>query len=355
MRFTKQQLNFLEVFAMVSNTKAFLNDKVNIQTKDNKVYFSQNTDNVKLIQVLEVQGQTDQINVTYLTNQLSAMVKSCQDDDVISISAEGIKFGKNSEYKFESYDVSIDDPNTILNMAAAPEKSYALGNFEKINTIKNFISSDENFNCISLQDNNFISYNGQVIAISTSTNDIKELLYLPSVFFNIIDKLKIKEVNLALLQNGEYYNFKSNDLNIFLSIKEYGIPYVFSSEIKSEYDHPYSVECNKKEILKALNRIKIISQSNPETRVYVQFTNNKIIIESKDGQYGKEEVDAVYNNELKDFYVILSSSHLYSIASLLVGETVRMFLKPDKSINAVKIVYEKEENIYVHIPFEYNE
>ncbi len=354
MEFTKQQLSFLEVFGMTTNTKSFLNDKINIQTDDSNIYFSQHTDTVKLIQVFD-NITKEKINVTYSTNQFAAMVKSCQDDEKIEISSEGVKFGKNSEYKFESYDISVDDPKLLLDLVSNKNQTYLLIDFGKINNVRNFISSDEDYNCISLQDNNYITFNGAVIAISKSDNNIEEKLYLPAIFFNIINQLKLETVNIFSLQNGEYYNFNVNGLNVFLYIKEYGIPYVFGDEIKSEFEHPYSVECCKKDISNALSRIKIMSQSNPEMRVFVKFTNNKIIIESKDNQYGKEEINATYDKELEDFYLILSSHYLYSIVNLLKGEIIKIFVKPDKEIKAIKIIDEKENNFYVHIPFEYKE
>jgi hypothetical protein len=353
MDFTKENLSFLEVFGLISNTKSFLSDKINIQSDDNTVYFSQYGDDSKLIYTME-NITKEKLNVTYLTNQLNSMIKSCNDNDKISITSDGLTFGKNSEYKFESYDFTDSHPKSYLEMIEGNDnKKFKIIDLVKYNNVKKFISNEEKLNCASLQDNNLVSFNGQIIAISKTENSISEQLNLSPNFFSLVNNLGLKEVVITSLQDGQFFYFKSGNLNIFLPVNDYSIPYVFGDDVKEELNQPYFVDCDRNNLANALHRISIVSQMNPETRVYVSFEKDRMIIESKDNGQGKETIEATVMKELEGFYVILSSSYLNSIVSLLKGNTITMYMRPNKDIKAIKIVDEKEVDYYVHIPFEY--
>ena len=353
MDFTKESLSFLEVFGLVSNTKSFLNDKINIQSDEDKIYFSQYGDDSKLIYTMD-NVTKEKINVTYLTNQLNSMIKSCNEGDIISITPTNLAFGKNSEYKFESYDFTDSNPKSYLEMISKNDnKKFNIIDLAKYNNVKKFISNEKELNCISLQDNHFVSFNGQIIGISKTENNIDEQLNLSPIFFTLVNNLGLKEISLMSLQEGQFFYFNSNNLNVFLPVNDYSIPYVFGDDVKEELNQPYFVSCDRNNFANALHRISIISQMNPETRVYVSFEKDRMIIESKDNGQGKETIEATVMKELEGFYIILSSSYLNSIVSLLKGNTISMSMKPNRDIKAIKITDEKEVDYYVHIPFEY--
>lgn len=355
MEFTKQELKFLDIFSACTgnSNNFFLNDKFSIESDEDNIYFYQYTDKVKLIYTLENKWKDENINVTYLTNPFNAMVKNCDDKEKISITQKDTKFGKKSCYEFESYDKSVEKPKVYLDMMKENQNVYTIIDLNKINQIKSFISIEDNFNCVSLQDNYFVTYNGQIIGVSKTNNDIKELLYFPSMLFTLINSLKINEIKLNLLQNNEFYSFTNDKLNILLQKNDYALPYIFDTEIKNQFEHETKIECLKKDLLTSLQRIKIISQNNPDTRIYLKLTNNKIILESRDSYKGIEEIEAKYNEVLENFYIILSANYLSNIISLLKGDNITIFIKPDKEIKAIKIIDDKCNDFYVHIPFEY--
>jgi hypothetical protein len=356
MDFTKESLSFLEVFGLVSNTKSFLNDKINIQSDEDKIYFSQYGDDSKLIYTMD-NVTKENINVTYLINQLNSMIKSCNEGDIISITPTNLAFGKNSEYKFESYDFSNSHPKSYLKMINDNDnKKFNIIDLAKYNNVKKFIANEKELNCVSLQDNHFVSFNNQIIAVSKTENNIDEKLDLSPIFFTLVNSLGLKEVTLVSLQDSQFFYFNSNNLNVFLPINDYIIPFVFSDDVKEELSQPYFVSCDRNNFMNVLHRINIVSQMNTETRVYVSFEKDKMIIESienKEGGHGKEIVEATVSKELEGFYVILSIFYLNSIVSLLKGNTITMNMKPNKDIKAIRIVDEKDTDYYVHLPFEY--
>lgn len=352
MEFCKSELAFLEIFSKASNTKSFSGDKFKISTDTEKIYFSQFTEDVKLIYSFENKNK-EQFEKIFSTNQFNAMIKLCGESDIISITNDEIKFGSNSSYKFETHPNMMASPDEYLNLVKDVKEKITLVDLNKISVIKSFISPIEELNCISLQDNYFISYDGQVIGISKSSNNVDKILYFPAIFFTFIDMLKVNSAELTILQSGEYYYLNIGGLNIFLRIGNYAIPYIFDDSIKSGFEHPYKVSFNRKDFINALQKISIIAQSSKDSTVCFTCHTDKILLESKNEQYGKEEVTATVDKELSDFYVILSSLSLINIANLFKGDIVTMFLIPTKDIQAIKIIDEKGEDYYVHIPFEY--
>jgi len=354
MIFTKQELDFLKIFEKCAVRESFFQ----IKAIKEKVYFSQYSDIVKLVTVLE--NKTGQeFEFALKTSQFCSMLNVTREDEAISIDDGCVKFGNDSMYQFEIQEFSLlENPETYLQILGETKDTFQLKNLDFISSIKNFISPVEQFSTVALQNNHFVASNEIVLGVVNTENKVAhDNLFFPAIFSDIVSVISDTEVSVSLLQQdtaSQFFGIKIQDTFVFLPNRnDYKLPYVFKADIMALYNHPHKVQFKREDFLNALNRIKVLSLSNVGSRLYVNFETDKMVLETKDDEYGKEVISAIVPPELQGFYIILSTKFLLDIASRLNGENLFLYAINSKDIPAVKIDDENKDIYFVHVAYEY--
>jgi len=320
MNFKKKDLEFLKVFQSCMDANSFGGDRLNIifNKEKSKVYFTLFTNDIKLIKEINSEIKEDFVMSINLA-QFNSMSAFCKDDDDIDIAEGKIKFGSNSEYDFETFGFNMETFDYILSMELVGD-TIDISDLSKIDKVSFSIGSekyvykgqDKNLACIAFQDNHFVAYTGRICSFIKTTNNIKENFYLPKMFYKLYQIFKFKEITLRTISKN-YFFMNVNDIKIYLQRFDYDVPYVFSDELKSMYEHENSVVISKDDLKMAVARLKILSQKTHLDRLFFYF-DDVVKIEIKDEYRGFENINVKsIDNAIKGSYIICTTSFLYDI------------------------------------------
>jgi hypothetical protein len=345
MRFLKSELEFLKVFGACADTRTFDGDKLFIITKPelNRAYFGLFTDDVKMIQQIDCS-----VDDTFIMNinlvQFNSMLSFCKDDEFIEFNNGKIKFGETSEYDFETFDFNIQNFNDILNMPVEGNL-FELKDISKIDQISFSIGADKEISCIAYQDNHFITYDSNILSFIKTDNNISENFYLPKIFYKLYQLYKFDTVNINKISEQFFY-MSINNMKIFMDIAEYSIPYIFSDDIKSKFEHQNKIVLNTDLFKNKLSRLKVLTQKTMYNRVFIYLNESEIKAEIKDDYKGHEFIVTGIDKDLVGTYFICNTTSLHSVLNNYNQENITIKVSKDE-MSVIKIEDEKNNINYV--------
>lgn len=349
MKFKKEELQFLKLCSILSDTSSFLHDKIHINfiKKENVIIFSQLSQKFNLITKVfkNLDDLEDNYSVIFETNKLYQLINSFPENIEIEflISENSFKF-RNSKYCLPTYDgdYSIVDEYITLNF----NEKIIINDLNKMILLKNYHGIEE-YNTIALMDGCFMASNIVDISGVIKTDNDKSLnLFFPSNFTNIISLFNIDSIEL--LKNDKILAFKIENIAIIMNDIKYSLENLLDENIKSLYDHKDKVVINKNSFLEVLKRISIVATENIFNRIFVSFDDTNIILESIDVGYSIERIPYIsIDNDIKDAKIIVSVNNLRAIISSLTGENVMIKISPDKDSVAISTIDENEDRIFI--------
>lgn len=342
----KKELGFIGLYNLAVDNKNALHDKFGIICNKEETLVIQESDKCTLITVLDKKNENESQTI-YSTPKVNSILSFVSDDEVITFTEKGMSFNK-STYDFEEDKLSLSDCSAIL--SAIENKTYAermyFKNLKTILAVKSYIGTEqENLNTIVNLNESFIASNEMGIsAIVKSEN--KNTFYLPEILINMIVYKKIDEIEVEVYDN--FIVSKIENTFVIIPTKEYAIPNIFETEFAEKYNHKDKIVISKEELVKAVQRIKVIANYNIYTRIFIYCFENYIEIVSKDNSRAVETVDATVDANLKGIYFIVSANYLFQISNSLEGKNIVIHASPDKDAVAVKITDETENKFFIH-------
>ena len=354
MKFTKQELLFLELYQTCADTRNVLHDKLIIKTdkENNKVVFAQISYEASLFTTLEKEVEEDFV-VILETNNIFSMIRLTQDSEEIFISKDKIKIGKNSTYDFKKYQFDVSILDSFLELKD-PTESIQIKELNKLNTLKPFIGID-NFSMIKLFNGWAVASNSTDITGAVQTENKEVDFILPRILLQVIQKVKSDNLDFEkfyIQDNEVYYKIKVGNTNIFLPEVESKLQDIFDSEIRELYYHENRIKVKKESINLALRRIFISAIKNTYNRIILNFEKDNIKIVSKEFDYAEENIGAIVDEEVIGTKISLSASYLMTIIDLIKGEDITILCTKDPDIVAVTLEGEKKDKFFIHNVYE---
>lgn len=358
MLFTKKDLNFLSLMKFSATNKSLTGNKVQIKNINNSIIASQISDkDVSVISILK--DKSGSLDVSLPTSEFFELLSSFDDSAVFDIDKSCIRVN-NSKYEFESLDFdntsSVEKALLVLDSIKSNSElcqKITINDLKKISLIKNYVGSD-GLDVVGCMNNYFVASNRtDVTACIKLENEIDKEFFIPKQMADVINFLHLDTIEYYI--TNEFHFFVADEIIVIfpLPINGYSLSNIFDDSIKEAYDHPYMCTVNKEEFKTVIKRISILARNNADTRIFVMFYENELVIESKDSGYAIEKINAITSKELNSHYVILSANYINSILNLLTGDTVCIFAIPDKDAVAVKIDDDKKNMFFVHCLYYY--
>jgi hypothetical protein len=347
MIFKKKDLEFLKLYALCVDPKRITGRNFQIKNiEDNIVRFSQVNDNAYLFTDIKLSDKVDDFCYNYPTTQIVQFLNTCREEDEIEFNNNSIKLSENAVYEFEEIDYS-EDYSELFNEMKNANFSNSILDLQKINNIKSYIGIERGLDAVGIINNHFVSSDrcNATSAIKTN-NKINDMFFLSKLTVNLLIAYKSESINY--LNDESKYAFKIENTYIIIPNQSYIIPDIFKDEFKEFYDFKNKVIVDKESLLFALSRINVLAKDNIYSRIFLTFSNDEIIIESKDrGNKATEKIKAEIDTELNDHYVILSNNHLLKSVELIESKNVMIKILPDKEANVISVWPENNEDIFV--------
>ena len=353
--FSKKELGFIGLYNLAIDNKSPLHDKFEIKCNKEETLIIQESDACTLITVFNKKNEEESETI-YSTAKVNSILSFVPDSDIITFTEKGMSFNK-SEYNFEEDKISVNDVSEILNLVDnedndPPQYSQRLTfkNLKTMSAIKGYVGQ-EGYDTIVNINNSFISSNEMGIsAIIKSEN--QNTFYIPEILVNMIIFKKLDEIEIDVYDN--FVSTKIDDTYVIVPTKEYLIPNIFDEEFTSKYNHKDTVVLSKEELVKAVQRIKVIASFNIYSRIFIYCFENYIEIVSKDNSKAVETVNAKVDKDLIGHYFIISANYLFQIANSLEGKNIIIHALNDKELSeeekavAVKITDEIQNKFFIH-------
>jgi len=354
MRFTKEELQFLEIYAIGADSKIEFHDKVQIiaNKEKNTVKFTQMSDQINF--VTEIPKQVDKdFEIIIPIVQLNNLLKLSGSEE-IELTEDKIKLGDGSTYELSKYDFSYTNIEDIINNLndQKTEHVYKVNDLEKLNFVKNYMGEfeiDKALNTIALINNHFVASDRRnVIGAVKSNNNIDNKVYLSEKTVKLLSICKLSTIELSFYDG--YYTFELGGVKVIVNIIPYILPDIFDENISKKYMHPYEVSIDKKELNEALKRIKVVASSNNDGRIYITFKENILVIESKEeyAGYAIEKVQADVPAKVVGQEIIVSIHFLMSIISVLSDDLIIKIDEYGKDFVAIAIKDIDDSKLFVY-------
>lgn len=350
MIFKKKDLEFLKLYALCVDPVSITGRNFQIEKiSDNTIRFSQVNDNSYFFTDFNLTENIDYFCYNYPTNSIVQFLNTCSDEDEIEFNDNSIKLGNNSDYQFEKIDFSLSGYEDLFDEAKNADYNLKIKDLQKINNIKSYIGSDRGLDTVALMNNYFVASDKQNATSAIKTeNDIKEMLFLSKLSINVLSQVKIDEIDIYL--DDKKYVFNLLYTYIIIPQKEYILPNFFDANIKQFYNFDTKAKINKEKFLFALNRINVFAKDNVNSRIYMTFNKDNIVIESKDRGYAIEKIEASIDDELIDHYVILSNNQLLNSVKTIDSNNIIIKSIPSKDpkkATTISIWPENNEDVFV--------
>ena len=331
MKFTKESLSFLGIYAKCADTKQAQNDKFQIKasTVEKSVTFSQFSDSAIVITKLDTDVDVDFTGI-YPIGQFLALIQSVPNDAMLDIKSDGIYFN-NNKYEFEKFslEASFADTEKFIELIALDGESIKVTDFSKT---KSSLIGNDDMGFVSILNENFVSsISGDTITCSYKTGNEKDsAFFIPKLAVTLCNEAKLESATFykRTLGDNDFYFVALGKTNIIFQHKDYNkdILGLFTEETKAMYDHEYRIRIKKDSLKDALNRIKVFSSKNIYSRIYCATTNNQFKVESKEQNsgYAVELIEADMDDHLKeqDHLFCISQAYLSTVISYLKGELI---------------------------------
>jgi len=343
----KEQLGFLEKYAMCTDSKMAINEKFQISCKDNKLIFSQSSNMGYLITSIEYPS-VDQNNIVFDTIMFVSLIRSIPDNTEITITEKGIEFLGNS-YDIVNTDMELGNVDEFLNITKENDiNKFILTDIDCFIKIKDYASGDK-LETVSYQNNYFVTSNKLYVTAFVRTKNfiLGKDFYFSQETFSLLTEFKIKKIDIFV--KDDFYFFKLDDTFIFIPNRTYILPNMFQEKIMSMYNHPYQFSVNKKDIKETLNRMKIVARNNKEGRIYFELLKNNLIIKNTDTQFAQEDISLnLMSKELENIIIPLSVNYLSSIIDKCEGNEI-IFYCTNEEDNFISMKIEDETKNYFYI------
>lgn len=347
-----KDLQFLNIFTTLSDTKTILGDKLLLSIKDGVCYFVQFGVNVKLIKKIEVNSK-DNFSLLMNTNQFTQFINSLGENSDLKIINNKIFFKEDTEYSIDPLDISFPEfKNFLDNTDTAIHKTIT--NFKHLQILKDYLGKDSS-NVLSLMDNCFVTMDKSSICIVPTKNDFElkssKIFFIPTNIFQLIERYNIEQLNISIFDT--YWSFVYDGITFIISFKEYEVPYIFSKDLHSRFNHTKKISINRDQFYWALKRMSIFSQYNINSRIYLTFGKENLLIENRDFNKSKERVDILYcDSELQDKMVIISCQNLLKTIDNTKSNEIDIFISIDPNNNStIRIEDNNEGLIFIHASY----
>ncbi len=338
----RKDLDFLTFYVALSNSGSPLFSKLLIQVRGEKARFIQyNKEGVLITTISTTAPGDDDFDVVYENNVFYNLIKNIPIDSDVEITKDYVKFGNNT-YTLKQQSRMVPDPDDID--LGNQKKTVAIKNIDKIDKAKHFVGAyDPKFNLevVSLQGGCLVASDSLASCIIFTDTDKDMFLYLPGFILPVVERSQVKEINIKLYE--DYLTFFINNTEFIVTINKYALPNLLTDDYKEAYSHESKAVIDKKVMLDALRRMNLVSKDNPNNRIFITFENGKIIFESKDHEFSKEEIRAEVDKELFNFTVINSCDRMVKITSLFDGNNIEIY-SANKTEDAHCLRYEDESH-----------
>lgn len=354
MKFKKEDLLFLELYCVCSDTKNVLHDKLIIKTnkEKNQVIFAQISADASLHTVLNKNDIEKDFTIIYDVNSFYSIIKLTPNSEEIFMDDEKIKFGRNSTYDFKKYNFDSSIIDSFNNLDNVIEK-VIIKDLSKIGLLKSFIGLDS-FGMVNLYNGWFVAHNAKDITGAIETeNDNKNDFVLPKVLTNLISLMKLNEVEFEKIKiNNNYLKIKINNTQILFPEKESKIQNIFEDEIRKLYYHPTKAVVKKNDLILALQRISITTSKNIFNRINLICEQDNLKLLNNEVGHAEENILAKIDQDLIGVRFSLSSTYLRMITNLIEGEDITILISKDIDALAVTLEGENKNRFYVHNLYE---
>ena len=356
----KEQLNFMEKYALCVDSKMPTHEKFQITGKQDKLVFSQKSNTGYLITEIDYK-EVDNFNVVFDTITFVSLIRSIPDNTEIVITEKGIEFLRNS-YDIVNTDMELDDVDEYIEFAKKSDvKKFTLKDIDNFNKIKEY-SSGDNLDCVSYQNNHFVTSNRSYVTAFSKTKEFSYVddFYFSTPTFMLLTTFKVKEIEIVIndhieVEDGQdiivvdYYYFKLDNTFIFIIGKNYILPNMFQDDLKSMYEHPYKFTVEKSAIKDTLNRMKIVARNNKESRIYFHITDGLLSIKNTDTQFAQEDIKIIkMDKEIDGIVIPLSVNYLSSVIEKCDGKEIVFYCTPIED-DFVSMKTEDETSNYFYI------
>ncbi len=377
MKFTKEELNFLDLFVLgVENKKdnrSSIYGKIRIVANKEKgeVTFTQFSSDINLHKVIS-KTVTEDFNTDIPTLQACNLIKLLPDNVEIEFTKDSIICGSN-KYSFDKEDVVFPDIQNYVESYDKAEDRIVISDLHKLNQAKSYMGAYENnLDCIYAYNSYFVAKNDYTIASIKTENNKDVSYYFSKALIGMINNCKVNELEIKKFiiqdEEKEEHSFsacKIKDTYIFIVDKRYLIPEIFSEEImfdedkkpytfKSLYDHQTKIVIDRCLFLDSLSRIRLFVNSNLDSRIFIQALDNEFlnITDSWKDEDNfvpavVEKVSSVNDDELVKKVRAVSSIPVFQIASELEGKNVILYISENDKAVVVRVEDETENNFYI--------
>jgi hypothetical protein len=348
MQIQKENLNFLNLFSFCVDNKSRMGDKFCITTKENKIYFLQASKETILIHKSKEALQEPGFTYTFPTQTFASLTRLFPEKTLIFISADSVSDSKGSNYKFDilKYNFkNILDYINILESSLDVEEVH-FQDLDKLNQIKNFMG-DSGLDVVGCFKDYFIASNKiRVLGAIKTKNNFDKPYYLPKSLVNILNYLKINDINISYYKDQFCY-IKYENTYIICPLKQYKLPNILEEKHRGFYDHPLFITIDRNKFLQTLQRIELFTKTNYYDRVYVAFEEEGIYLENRDSLYAKEFFPIKIPSELTHVSLIVSTNSLLNTINLFTDATFNMHILPTKE--AVTLTLKGTNKFYIHM------
>ena len=345
----KEQLNFLDKYVLCIDTKTAINDKFQIACKGNRLIFSQKSNVGYLITELTYPETFEkEEKVIFETSTFASLIKSIPNNSDITITEKGINFNNNC-YDIVNTDFLLDDVDEFLTIASDTSvEKFNLNDIENYFKIKEYAVGDK-LDTVSYQNGYFVASNRYYVTGFVKTDNFKldSDFYFSEDTFALFSAYKVKEATVYNLD--DMYFFKLDDTFIFIPKNEYILPNMFDDAIKEMYEHPSKVVVNKNAIKDTLTRMKIVARNNKESRIYLELSDDTMVIKNTDTQFAQEDIKLLsIDDDVKGVVMPVSVNHLSSIIDKCDGENIEIYCTADEE-NFISMKIKDETSKYFYI------
>jgi hypothetical protein len=348
--FTKKELGFIGLYNLCIDNKSPLHDKFEIKCNKEETIILQESDACTLITMFNKKNEEESETI-YSTAKVNSILSFVPDSDIITFTEKGMSFNK-STYDFEEDKINLNDISELLTLIE--NKSYvqrlSFKNLKTMSSVKGYVGQ-EGLDTIANMNGSFVASNEMGIsAIVKSEN--QNTFYIPEILVNMIMFKKLDEIEIDVYDN--FVSTKIEDTYVIVPTKEYLIPNIFEEEFANKYNHKDIITLGKEELVKAVQRIKVVASFNIYSRIFIYCFENYIEIVSKDNSKAVETVNAKVDKDLIGHYFIISANYLFQIANSLEGKNIIIHALNDKELEeqekavAVKITDETENKFFIH-------
>lgn len=345
----KEQLNFLDKYVLCIDTKTAINDKFQISCKGNKLIFSQKSNVGYLITEVTYSDTFEkEESIVFETATFVSLIKSIPNNSDIVITEKGINFNNNC-YDIVNTDFELDDVDEFLTIASdTTVKKFELKDIDNYFKIKEYATGDK-LDTISYQNGYFVASNRYYVTGFVKTENFKldKDFYFSEDTFALFGAYKVKEAIIHDLE--DMYFFKLDDTFVFIPKHEYILPNMFEDAVKQMYEHPFKAVINKTAIKDTLTRMKIVARNNKEGRIYLELSDDKMIIKNTDTQFAQEDIKLLsIDVDINNVIIPVSVNHLSSIIDKCDGENIEIYCTPDED-NFISMKIKDETSKYFYL------